>query len=407
MSRLTFASGRSQTKIENDLLKWDKNEGINLKLFNDKKTYFSFDWLRDNCLCESCVHPQTKQKLHTSGEVKQSLTPEKVNYDGQTLKVLWPKNSLTKVSQSNYNQNLNNFSHESTWSTTWLKHNCYQPKFDISSDKNISQIVLWNGDDYEKVRNNNITYERLFNDSVTYRHMLEFLSKYGLVFITEIPSTEVNAVEKIAELIGPIRETFYGRTWDVKNDPKSENIAYTSLPIGFHMDLLYFECPPGLQFLHCIHNSAKGGVSAFLDGYNAAKILREIDPESYKDLSEIRMKYHYKSSSHNMVYEHTLINTSNISDLPLLYYSPQFQAPIIADKHLLSAYYKSIRVWEFILSSQTLAYRELLKEGTCVAFVNRRILHARDAFDSSSGERLLRGTYVDWDCLKDKIRMHL
>lgn len=42
-------------------------------------------------------------------------------------------------------------------------------------------------------------------------------------------------------------------------------------------------------------------------------------------------------------------------------------------------------------------FEETLKEGECVVFNNRRVLHARRAFDTESGERWLKGTYVDWD----------
>ena len=43
----------------------------------------------------------------------------------------------------------------------------------------------------------------------------------------------------IAEKIGPIRETTYGRLWDVIVVPQAENIAYTSLHLSFHEDILY------------------------------------------------------------------------------------------------------------------------------------------------------------------------
>jgi hypothetical protein len=45
-------------------------------------------------------------------------------------------------------------------------------------------------------------------------------------------------VEQVAGRIGPIRETFYGASWDVKSVPNAKNIAYTSLFLGFHMDLM-------------------------------------------------------------------------------------------------------------------------------------------------------------------------
>lgn len=30
------------------------------------------------------------------------------------------------------------------------------------------------------------------------------------------------------------------------------NIAFTDMELDFHMDLVYYESPPGLQMLHCV-----------------------------------------------------------------------------------------------------------------------------------------------------------
>ena len=50
--------------------------------------------------------------------------------------------------------------------------------------------------------------------------------------------------------------------------------SYTSLNLGHHMDLLYFESPPGLQFLHSLQNSTTGGESVFSDSFRAAELMR-------------------------------------------------------------------------------------------------------------------------------------
>ena len=59
-------------------------------------------------------------------------------------------------------------------------------------------------------------------------------------------------VKKIAELVAPVQQTIYDETFHVKVDENPINIAYSSTKLGFHMDLMYYESPPGLQFLHCL-----------------------------------------------------------------------------------------------------------------------------------------------------------
>ena len=42
------------------------------------------------------------------------------------------------------------------------------------------------------------------------------------------------------------------QTFDVISTPKPINVAYSTVGLDFHMDLIYYESPPGLQFLHCL-----------------------------------------------------------------------------------------------------------------------------------------------------------
>ncbi len=50
-------------------------------------------------------------------------------------------------------------------------------------------------------------------------------------------------------------------------------------------------------------------------------------------------------------------------------------------------------------------YEYRLNEGECVIFDNRRVLHARKAFDATKGERWLKGAYIDDDVFSSKLRV--
>jgi len=71
---------------------------------------------------------------------------------------------------------------------------------------------------------------------------LKQLSRYGILFVTGVPNLETSdqtcELQALAFQFGEIRETFYGRVWDVKNVRNSKNIAYTNLNLDLHMDLL-------------------------------------------------------------------------------------------------------------------------------------------------------------------------
>ena len=57
------------------------------------------------------------------------------------------------------------------------------------------------------------------------------------------------------------------------------------------------------------------------------------------------------------------------------------------------------------MSAQENVFEYRLKEGECVVFDNRRVLHARRAFDASQGERWLKGAYVDDDVFFSRLRV--
>ena len=76
--------------------------------------------------------------------------------------------------------------------------------------------------------------------------MLRCLDDYGLGLLDEMPHfdeddpvpTSTYGVDQIGAEIGPLRDSLYGRTWDVRSVVGAKNIAYTHQHLGLHMDLL-------------------------------------------------------------------------------------------------------------------------------------------------------------------------
>ena len=87
---------------------------------------------------------------------------------------------------------------------------------------------------------------------------------------------------KLAETVGPIQETVYGRTWRVESVPDAENIAYTNHELELHTDILYYEAPPGIQLLHCIKQSTQGGENIFADAF-------QVGPDEMRSVSPLRL----------------------------------------------------------------------------------------------------------------------
>ncbi|RYO29518.1 hypothetical protein AA0113_g12028, partial [Alternaria arborescens] len=91
-------------------------------------------------------------------------------------------------------------------------------------------------------------------------------------------------------------------------------------------------------------------------------------------------------------------------------WSPPFQAPFEArigsgNSTSLRSFIAASHAYEKLLSAEENLYEYRLNEGECVIFDNRRVLHARKAFDASKGERWLKGAYVDDDVFFSKLRV--
>ena len=68
----------------------------------------------------------------------------------------------------------------------------------------------WDALSYDVV---NIDYTDYVQKDNTLYGALRHLWSHGLLFVTNVPEVETS-VSTIAERIGPVKETFYGYTWD-------------------------------------------------------------------------------------------------------------------------------------------------------------------------------------------------
>ena len=172
------------------------------------------------------------------------------------------------------------------------------------------------------------------------------------------------------------------------------------------MDLMYYASPPGLQFLHCLRNTVSGGSSIFVDSFRVASLLLAYNPHFYLTLTKSPVSFHYVNDNRHYYFSRPTIvpdcTDPHQLEIDHVNYAPPFQAPFDAntagiDKADWRRFINAFKKFAEISEMEDLRYEDTLKEGECVVFANRRVLHARREFDTATGERWLKGIYVDWD----------
>lgn len=381
------------------------------------KHAFELIFLRDACSCPRCVDSSTRQKLFESADIPLNIGVQQLHSlpDGG-IEITW------------HNDIPSYYPHTSIFSSSFLDD--YQSISNrMRSSHNFPSRVSWESALITK-KTPSLTYEEYMNSDEVLWEVLNHLHRYGLVFVKSVPS-ETSAIERIASRIGPVRNTFYGATWDVRSVPSAKNVAYTSQNLGFHMDLLYMADPPGLQILHTMKASEWGGESLFSDGLNAYHRVSKEATESLGALHSFQITYTYKNDGQWYQQSRpTIENPSTFNDAGYeivnahtpeleINWSPPFQGPMeinIGRNTLLGKketdngasglrdYIQAAKIFKAFLETDDAVFETKLKEDTCVIFDNRRILHARKAF-SSSAERWLRGAYIDKDPFKSRLRI--
>jgi gamma-butyrobetaine dioxygenase len=407
---IEFFSRTARTWHRLETRRWLASMRLQLKSSNETHAVLTinnndvkYDWifLRDSCQCHQCVDVSTQQKRFHTADIPMNISPLSTD----TIRI-WNESDLEIF----WNQSLNNENetdhHRSLYSVQWL-HTYASYERIARARYHDRPSLTWNRFDLEKIDLYCRYHDYLHSDDEFYR-VLKLLNDYGLAFIDHVQGER--AVERITERIGDIRRTFYGQSWDVKSVEQAVNIAYTSQALDLHMDLLYFEAPPGLQFLHALANSVQGGASYFVDSFRAAEQLRQIDRDAFDILCSYPVTFHYRNAGRHYHFTRSTIVLDRYSPsarIDHVNYSPPFQAPF--EFHNCSTNFRrflhALKQFRSLIEHAEHRFELILEKDQCVIFHNRRILHARRAFDATSGDRWLKGCYTDLDNFNDRWRI--
>lgn len=238
-------------------------------------------------------------------------------------------------------------------------------------------------------------WQEVPSDALRHDIAAKFL-RYGFVILHGVPSVD-RALFKVAESFGFVRDTNFGRHFDVRSIPNANDLAYSSLALDPHTDNPYREPAPGIQLLHCLTNQTSGGLSTLVDGFACAEALKARDPEAYRLLTRVQSRFRFQDvdAEHIAWAPHIRLDEDGV--FQAVHFSPRLDFSPLLPAAELQAFYAARRQLDQLLKAAEFEIRFRLDDGDLVMFDNRRLLHGRTSFDTREGVRHLQGCYIDSD----------
>ena len=364
----------------------DSGRSIILQRSDGSSVRYHATWLRDNALDSKTRDVNNKQRLIALSDIPINTYIETATLD-KTGKNIF----LTFLPEK---KNI-------SFSANWLIAHTY----DIEKSKKKgwidSDLKTWGNDMSKSIPS--LNYKSARSDKTLLLQWLKSLYCYGFAKMTG-GKIESGALIQIADLFGYVRETNYGKWFEVRSEINATNLAYTNLGLQAHTDNPYRDPVPTIQILYCLENSASGGDSTVVDGFNAAIRLKEENPDYFNLLSKYCARFEYSGAKGtHLKSRRPMIELSPDGELIAIRFNNRSAAPITDVPYEdMESYYKAYRAFSNIINDPQLSVNFKLNPGECFIVDNTRVLHARTAY-SGAGTRWLQGCYVDKDGLSSAI----
>ena len=347
-----------------------------------QSTQFHGFWLYDNR--PSGFDPSNGQRLHRVSDVPDNCQINKAGMVNGALEIVFDLPFSSETVQ---------------FDPSWL----WQCRYDRPQP----QEKVWHGPDIVPWKAD-ITiptseFAAISSNKRTLAEWLGYVQRFGFAKLTGGPVCE-GALLDIVALFGHVRETNYGRFFEVRTKINPTNLAYTRVGLQVHTDNPYRDPVPSLQLLYCLDNSAVGGESQIVDGFAAALNLKAQHPHAFELLTQFPVRFTYEGGAKvKLSARKPLIELAPDRELIAVRFNHRSLAPlsnIPFDK--MKDFYQAMRHFAAILDDPAFQVCFKLEPGESFMVDNLRVLHGRKSFtpdETKGGSRWLQGCYPERDGL--------
>lgn len=337
-------------------------------------------WLRDNAPDAATRSPANGQRLITILDIPAETRIAEAKAGNGAISVRFEPEGKTV-----------------TYEAAWLAAHRYDREAERSKGWTVPEIKRW--DNGLQTRVPTASYADAIASRAALGNWLAAVRRHGFAVMTGAP-TESGSLCKVAELFGYVRETNYGRWFEVRAEVNPNNLAYTNLGLQAHTDNPYRDPVPTLQILACLENSVDGGDSIVVDGFKVAERLQMENPKGFDLLAKHCARFEYAGAKGvKLRAKRPIIELGPDGELIAIRFNNRSSAAftdIPFDD--MADYYAAYRRFAEFIEEPAMAVSFKLKPGELFIVDNTRVLHARLAF-SGSGKRWLQGCYADKDGL--------
>lgn len=341
-------------------------------------------WLRDNAWDDQTRAPGNGQRLIALRDIPEGTHVTKAEVSGPTLTLTFAPEGRSIA-----------------YDAAWLMDNAYDradapqpgmmPEGSKAWDARLMSAVPTG--DFASVQGN----------ADARRDWLAQMARYGFAKLTGGPIRD-GALFDVVDLFGHVRETNYGRHFEVRTEVNPTNLAYTGLGLQAHTDNPYRDPVPTIQVLYCLESSAAGGENMVVDGFAAARRLQTENPAWFDVLSRHCARFEYAGEAGvRLRSRRPMIELAPDGTLQAVRFNNRSAAAITdVPFDAMADYYAAYRRLGQIIDDPEMEVSFRLEPGECFLVDNTRVLHARKGY-SGTGTRWFQGCYADMDGLRSTL----
>ncbi len=360
-------------------------DGGFLTLVNgDSRIRFHAIWLRDNAWDAATRSADNGQRLIAVRDIPQKTTISTATLIRETLSVTFAPEDKTV-----------------DYDVTWLLQNAYDRTEKILAGWTKSGVETW--DSGLMTRIPVADFENVSSDPIELKPWLGQIARFGFGKLINGPVEDL-ALMQVVDLFGYVRETNYGRHFEVRTEVIPTNLAYTGHGLQAHTDNPYRDPVPTIQVLYCLESSAAGGENMVVDGFRAAERLRAENEDWFNLLARYCAHFEYSGSDGVILQSRRpMIELAPDGELIGVRFNNRSTAAI-KDVPFddMETYYAAYRRLGEIIDDPAMEVSFRLEPGESFLVDNWRVLHARKGY-SGAGKRWFQGCYADIDSLHSKL----